>query len=179
MCGIVSASTRCAQAVSRRGMTWTATCTGRYMNHNSLIIATDGSRARLFRVGETNDVARPVELIEVGSCTALGGGEPLSAEAGPAFASQGSAGHLLPGRPASREELGVLARRIAERAGAFGRDHICNPVIVVASRAAWPVVSYEVEHTLPNVYLRPVYGEVAGLDPQQILERLQNCQALA
>ncbi|HWO10240.1 MAG TPA: hypothetical protein VNN80_12190 [Polyangiaceae bacterium] len=37
----------------------------------------------------------------------------------------------------------------------------------------------ELERRTPNVYIRPVYGEVAGLAPEQLLELLQNYEAFA
>ena len=166
------------RACGVRAVIWTAPCGAGNMNHNSLIIAADGLTARLFRIAQTNDSARPVELIDVGACTALGAGEPVLADARVLPASRRPAALPLSGRPASAEEIGVLARRIAERAGAFGEYHLCNPVIVVASRASWPVISYEVERKLPHANIRPVYCEMVGLEPQQILERLQDHKAL-
>jgi len=149
------------------------------MNHNCLIIAADGSTARLFRIAETNDRARPVELIEVGAVTALGADDVVSADATSALSSSMAATLQLRRESGTPEALELLARRVAERAAAFGEHHYCNPVFVVASRALWPAISEEVDRRLPNVHVRPIYGEVAGLAPQQILERLQQHEGFA
>jgi hypothetical protein len=149
------------------------------MNHNSLIIAVDGSTARLFRLAETNDPARPVELIEVGAVTASTAGDVAEADARGARSSRSTPAHPPPSKLARAEELGPLARRAAERAASFGQHHLCNPVIVVASQASWPAIARELELELPNVYIRPVYCDAAGLTPPQLLERLQTHEAFA
>jgi hypothetical protein len=148
------------------------------MYHNSLIIAADGSTARLFRIAETNDDARPVELIEVGTVTASDTAGFMVPAATPPLSSTKDATHERP-RARAEEVPGPLARRVAERAAEFGEHHYCNPVFVLASQALWPVISEEVERKLPNANVRPIYGEVAGLAPQQILERLQQHEGFA
>jgi hypothetical protein len=114
------------------------------MNQNSLIIAADASRARLFRTAHPNVDQTSLELLEV---------EAID-----------RAGH--------DEELRAFARQIAERAAHFAQYHLCNPIIVSATHAVSPLLSVELEQELPHVYVRSVSGEMASLPAPELLDAL-------
>ena len=126
------------------------------MNLNSLIIAADTSRARLFRTGQTNAVQTPLELLEV---EAIERATVPPAQTNASLAS-------------SDDELRAFARQIARRAAHFAEYHFCNPVIVSAAPGVLPVLSAELERELPHVYVRSVSGEVASLPAPELLDAL-------
>ena len=134
------------------------------MNHNSLIIAADASTARLFRMAQTNDPTHPVDLIEVGAVAASGAADI------PACDDE---------KARTQRALGSYSERIAERAAAFGEHHFCNPVIVVANHELSTIIVDDLERRLPSAPIRPVYAEVAGLPPRELLERLEKHKPFA
>jgi protein required for attachment to host cells len=119
------------------------------MNMNSLVIAADASRARLFRTAQTNVGEHPVELIEI---DVLDDSEAQAHDA---------------------VELRRFAEQIAERAAQFARYHFCNPVVLAAPSAVSSVMLAELERKLSNVYIHPIIGDMARLPARALMLALQ------
>lgn len=153
------------------------------MNLNSLIIAADTSRARLFRTARTNVVQTPVELLEVeaierGRAQPDTGAGRSSAQELPA--SPGGSRHVFDeSEPHDDDELRGFARQIAERAAHFAQYHFCNPVIVSATHGISPLLLAELERELPHVYVRSVGGDAASLPAPELLDSLRERKAFA
>jgi hypothetical protein len=125
------------------------------MNLNSLIIVADASRARLFRTAQTNEVAEPVELIEI---EAIEGPEQ---------------------RLGGPDALNGFARQIARCAAGFAQYHFCNPVIVAAPGDIYDAIQSALARELPHAYTRSVIGDIAQLPPRKLLRDLQERGAFA
>lgn len=128
---------------------------------NSLIIAVDASRARLFRTAATNIGEEPVELIEIGvvdAPEALGGRD---------------------GKGPDDVEARRFARDIADRVVRFAEHHFSNPVIVVAVRELSSAILAELEHRLSNASIHQIIGETARLPPPALLRELSKRQAFS
>jgi hypothetical protein len=132
------------------------------MNLNSLIIAADASRARLFRTAQTNLEQTPVELLEVDAI-----------ERGSTTSNKADAGS----EPQRKEELRAYVRQIAERGAHFAEYHFCNPIIVSATHGVSPLLVEALEREVPHVYLRSVSGDAASLPTSELLDSLREQEA--
>lgn len=156
------------------------------MNLNSLIIAADTSRARLFRTAQTNVVQTPLELLEVEAieCSPAkpveaNAAEPFSAQA-PRISTEGPGRVFDAASPSHRDDaLEGFATQIAKRAAHFAQYHLCNPVIVSATPGVSPLLWAALERELPHVYVRSVGGEVASLPAPELLDALCKREAFA
>ncbi|MEY4546867.1 MAG: hypothetical protein RL685_3062 [Pseudomonadota bacterium] len=140
------------------------------MNLNSLIIVADAARARLFRTGQTNAEAAPVELIEVDTVELHG----------PRLeGSKASDPHSAAGAPTVRGESRQSAERrcfadqIAEKVAKFAQYHFCNPIIVAADHEMAALIIDEVERQVRDTYVRSFIGDFAEQQPHAILAHLQ------
>jgi protein required for attachment to host cells len=141
------------------------------MNLNSLVIAADASRARLYRTAHPNDLESEVELIEMDT---IGRFEPHEA---PAEARQGCSAdeaRSAHGSPVKLQgdELPDFARRIAQRTAKFAQFHYCNPVVILATADMYPALLDELARELPHVYVRSVIGDTARLPAAEIMKVL-------
>jgi hypothetical protein len=125
------------------------------MNMNSLIIVADPVRARFYRTGHPNDPHAPVELIEIDNL-AFGEGEADAESARRQF-----------------------AHRIVERAAAFAFDHYCNPVILTGAQALAELLLPELEHELPQLYIRPITADLSALGQPELLRALEKEEAFS
>lgn len=141
---------------------------GAGMNLNSLVIAADASRARLFRTAQTNRGAEPVELIEI---------EVIEAEA-PVPESSRCDGSVAD-RSHGGRDLASFATRVAERVARFAQYHFCNPVVVAATHEVSSALLVELEHRLSNVYIHRITGDFAGLQPRALMHELLRQEAFS
>jgi protein required for attachment to host cells len=141
------------------------------MNMNSLIIATDASRARLFRTARTNVAEEPVELIEV---------DVIDAREACVQAPDDDEGSLAR-RGSGHDDVKVrhFAMEITDRVARFAQHHFCNPVILVAVDEVSSAVLTELEHKLSNVYIHQIIGETARLPASALLSELSEREAFS
>lgn len=150
------------------------------MNQNSLIIAADAARARLFRLRASSAPRAPVELVEVASLVRpearIKEGDRFDDSAPLGGRSLAAHGHGLDDHREDHEAeaLRRFAKQIAEVVSSVAREHECNPIISAATHTISRALSTELSRRVPkNVYLRTELGELTELSPSELLRELR------
>lgn len=151
------------------------------MNLNTLVIAADAARARIFRTVPGRNPRAAIELVELDGLVhpearlreseRYAGSFPSGVRPGKSGSSHG----LDDNRSAhDGEDLRRFVRQIAELAAQRLQEIDGNRVIVTATHALHAMLSSELERGLPReAYVRREIGEFTALSPSDLLNALE------